>query len=188
MNIHQLQASYSVEHDRILVRLNTHAGEELRLWLTRRMVRKLFPHMIEASAQLVDPQTPAASHDGADHHALNRFRKQEALECSDFQTPFSTDVSALPIGAEPLLATSIHIVAAQDGCLRIGFEEKVPGVDGSRGFEVNLALPLLHAFLHLLESALKQTDWGISLAEVDAQDESNPLQAFAAALPPKYLN
>jgi len=32
MNIHQLQATYLVEQDRILIRMNTQSGEELRLW------------------------------------------------------------------------------------------------------------------------------------------------------------
>ena len=188
MDIHQLQASYSVEHDRILVRLNTHAGEELRLWLTRRMVRGLFPHMIQASADMAGPRTAGVSHDGGDDRALRQFNRQEALGLADFQTPYDSNVTAFPIGTEPLLATSVGISSAKDGCLRVGFKEQIPGVDGSRGFEVNLALPLLHAFLHLLESALKQADWGISLGEVQALDDSNPLQAFAAAAPPKYLN
>ena len=36
MNIHQLSVTYLPEQDRILARVNTTAGEEMRLWLTRR--------------------------------------------------------------------------------------------------------------------------------------------------------
>ena len=188
MQIHQLQATYSTKHDRILVRLNTYAGEELRLWLTRRMVRNLFPHMMQASTALVSPQTQAASHDGGDQRALTQFRKQEALEQADFQTPFNADVAALPIGAEPLLATTAHITPSAGSSLRIGFEENIPGSAGFRSFEVTLGLPLLHAFLHLLESALKHADWGITLVEIEAPEETRPINAFAAAVPPRYLN
>lgn len=177
-----------MEHDRILVRLNTHAGEELRLWLTRRMVKNLFPHMIEASTQLVNPQTQPASHDGANSRALTQFRRQESLQQADFNTPFNTQVSVLPIGSEPLLATTVHITAGESGSLRIGFEENVPGVAASRSFEVTLGPSLLHGFLHLLESALKHADWGITLGEVGALDETRPTDAFAAAVPPRYLN
>jgi hypothetical protein len=66
------------------VRLNTHAGEELRLWLTRRMVKNLFPHMLQASAELAAPPALVASHDGADRRALAEFKKQETLQKTDF--------------------------------------------------------------------------------------------------------
>ncbi len=188
MKIHQLQATYLVEHDRILVRLNTHAGEELRLWLTRRMVKNLFPHMLQASAELAAPPTLMASHDGADRRALAEFKKQETLQKTDFATPFNTQAAVLPIGSDPLLATTVHVTPTEKGSLRIGFEEKVPGAAKPRGFEVTLGPGLLPGFMHLLELALKHADWGIALREVEAIQETNPLDAFAAAQAPKYLN
>ena len=43
MNIHQLSVTYLPEEDRILARINTTAGEEMRLWLTRRLMLGLWP-------------------------------------------------------------------------------------------------------------------------------------------------
>lgn len=177
-----------MEHDRILVRLNTQSGEELRLWLTRRMVKKLFPHLIKASAELVSPQAQLASHDGADRKALVEFSKQESLQQADFATPFDSQAQAFPIGNEPLLATTVHIAPSESGALRIGFEEKVPGATGSRSFEITLGATLFHGFLHLLEMSLKQADWGITLGDIEELKKINPLDAFATAAPPKYLN
>jgi len=188
MKIHQLQASYLVEHDRILVRLNTHAGEELRLWLTRRMVRHLFPHMLLASSELAAPSALPTSHDGAGRQALAEFKKQETLQRSDFNTPFNTEAAVLPIGSEPLLATTVHVTPIGQGTLRIGFEEKLPGAAQTRGFEVSLGPGLLPGFMHLLQQALKQADWGIALRETEPAPEASPLDAFATAQPPKYLN
>lgn len=188
MKIHQLQATYLVEHDRILVRLNTHAGEELRLWLTRRMVRNLFPHMLQASAELAAAPALLASHDGADRRALAEFNKQETLQNTDFATPFNTQAAVLPIGSEPLLATTVHVTPTEKGSLRIGFEEKVPGAAKPRGFEVTLGPGLLPGFMHLLELALKHADWGIALRDVVPVEQASPVDAFAAAQPPKYLN
>jgi hypothetical protein len=188
MKIHQLQASYLVEHDRILVRLNTHAGEELRLWLTRRMVRNLFPHMLQASNELAASSALPASHDGAGHPALAEFKKQETLQRSDFNTPFNATAAVLPIGSEPLLATTVHVSPTGQGSLRIGFEEKLPGAAQTRGFEVSLGPGLLPGFMHLLELALKQADWGIALREAELATDAGPLDAFATAQPPKYLN
>jgi hypothetical protein len=43
MNIHQLSVNYLQEQDRILARINTTDGAELRLWLTRRLTMGLMP-------------------------------------------------------------------------------------------------------------------------------------------------
>src|SRR5665647_2568585 len=187
MKIHQLQATYLIEQDRILVRLNSAAGEELRLWLTRRMVKNLFLHMIEASIELVTAQMQIESHDGASSLELMQFKKQEALQQADFSTPFNTQASVLPIGVEPLLATTVHITPVEDGSVRIGFEEKIPGLASSRSFEVTLGQQLLHGFLHLLESALQHAGWGFRLVEIDELNH-NSTDAFASAVPPRYLN
>ena len=188
MNIHQLQVSYQVEQDRLLVRLNTHSGEELRLWLTRRMIRNLFPHMIQASTAPEGALPQLASHDGADGTALTQFRKQEALQQADFQTPFNNEASALPIGSEPLLATTVHITPQDGGALRLAFEENTPGATAMRRVEVVLEPALLHGFMHLLDQALKFADWGIVLSPEQKPRDATIIDALAAAEPPKYLN
>ena len=43
MKIHQLSVNYLAEQDRILMRVNTAASEEMRLWLTRRLMLGLWP-------------------------------------------------------------------------------------------------------------------------------------------------
>ena len=188
MDIHQLQISYQMEQDRLLVRLNTHSGEELRLWLTRRMIRNLFPHMVEASVAIDSAQAQLTSHDGADSRALSQFKKQESLRQADFQTPFSAENPVLHMGSEPLLATTVHITPREGGALRLAFEENTPGATAMRRFEIVLEPVLLHGFMHLLESALKHADWGITLTGVNTLGEAPTLDALAGAEPPKYLN
>jgi hypothetical protein len=188
MDIHQLQVSYQMEQDRLLVRLNTHSGEELRLWLTRRMIKNLFPHMIRASIETDAASTQLSSHDGADSRALSQFKKQESLQQADFQTAFKAEANVLPMGSEPLLVTTVHVTPLEAGALRLAFEENSPGAAPGRRFEVILAPPLLHGFMHLLESALKHTDWGLALAEPIEAPDSASSDALATALPPKYLN
>jgi hypothetical protein len=76
----------------------------------------------------------------------------------------------------------------KDGALHIRFEEKLPDVEGSRNFEVSLGQDLLHGFMHLLEMALKNADWGMTLIETGGQKDGVPADAFDSAEPPKYLN
>lgn len=186
--IHQLQVSYVEAQDRLLVRLNTRADQELRLWLTRRMVKNLFLHLLQTSGAPTSTLSSPESHDGGDSRALAKFRRQDALQQADFQTPFKARPSALPIGEEPLLATTIHITALDAGSLRVGFEEKLEGSQGSRSFEIMLDPPLLHGFLHLLELALQEADWGMALSQNPDALASSELDAFASAAPPRYLN
>ena len=56
MNIHQLSVNYLQEQDRILLRINTSAGEELRLWLTRRLTLNLWPMLTKIVADQVVQQ------------------------------------------------------------------------------------------------------------------------------------
>lgn len=186
--IHQLQASYQIGQDRILVRINTHAGEELRLWLTRRMLKNLFPHMSKACEDLVSTLPQQTSHDGADQHALTELSKQESLREADFQTPFDNQALSLPMGDEPLLVTTVQIATSAAGTVRLGFEEKLPGGSKTRSFELTLNSTLLHGFLHLLETALKQAEWGLTLGEAEKTKNNLLLDAFASAEPPRYLN
>jgi len=188
MVIHQLQVSYVQAQDRLLVRLNTRADQELRLWLTRRMVKNLFIYLLQASDAPTSPLSSPESHDGGDGRALAKFRRQDALQRADFQTPFKAQPSALPIGEEPLLATTIRIATLDVGSLRIRFEEQLEGSQGSRSFEVTLDPPLLHGFMHLLELALHEADWGMALRQNPDAPAATPLDAFANAEPPRYLN
>ena len=43
MKIHLMSVTYLAEQDRILMRVNTAAAEEMRLWLTRRLMLGLWP-------------------------------------------------------------------------------------------------------------------------------------------------
>jgi hypothetical protein len=188
MKIHQLQLVYQPEQDRILVRFNVASGEEFRLTLTRRMVKMLSPHIIQTVKQTENSSSMTSSHDGANALALERFKKQESLHLNDFHTPFRQQFLSLPIGEEPLLATTVHLTNHANGSLQFGFEEKVVGRKELRNIQVTLNEELLQGFLHLLETALTQADWGFSLGN-DAKLHDGELDvAFTTDMPTKYLN
>lgn len=188
MIIHQLQASYVMEQDRILVRMNTLDGQELRLWLTRRMVRNLFPHLTEVTTEMVARHASDSHHDGASISALNEFKKQESLQKCDFSTPYNNQVTTWPVGDVPLLVSTVRLTPGETGTLCLNFEESLPGVPQTRSFSVTLGHELLHGFLHLLESALQRADWGIALVQGLSSKDSSTLDVFDLVKPPQYLN
>jgi hypothetical protein len=188
MEIYQLQASYQAQQDRIQLRLSTQSNEEFRLWLTRRMVKSFFPHLVQISAQQASNPAQLISHDSSDHTALATFKKQESLAKADFQTPYSAEMLSLPIGSEPLLATKMHVTQLEKQQLRLGFEEESLGDNKPRAFEVTVGPSVLHSLLHLLEVVLKSADWGFVATQAPPPPETGLLDDFAAAVPPVYLN
>ena len=81
MQVHQFQVSYVAEQDRLLVRMNSTAGDEQGLWLTRRLMLDLFPHLDKAvhELSLSDPQT--VGHDGAAEGAVLLLEKLSPALC-----------------------------------------------------------------------------------------------------------
>ncbi|MBS7807083.1 hypothetical protein [Variovorax sp. PCZ-1] len=200
MNIHQLSVNYIQEHDRILVRINTTAGEELRLWFTRRLTLGLMPMVEKIVAEWVAKQeavnspaiSPTAAADAQTQAMLAEFKREESLQKSDFQTPYKAP-NALPLGPEPLLVTELSVTPLPSGQLQLSFNEKLPLDNGEphpnpRGFRVALEQKLVHGFVHLLQKAVETSQW----AGVSVTNEPEP------ALPgegnmgggerPKYLN
>ena len=188
MNIHQLSLTYQVEQDRILVQITTHSDEALRVWLTRRMVANLLPHLTHAVTNVEIGNAQLATQDDIGKKMLMEFKKHESIAQSDFKTPFKPDAAIFPIGAEPLLVTNLNLTPVGKGELRIGFEEKLAGTVKPRGFQVTMGSPLLHSFMHLLESAIKLSDWGLvptatpDTAAEESGDRSKP------STPIRYLN
>lgn len=199
MQIHQFQVSYLAEQDRILVRMNSTNGQEQRLWLTRRMLLGLYPHLEQTSAQLTLADASPVGHDGAAGDAVQAFQRQETLDRTDFDTPFQSPQPLFTDADQPLLVTAAHIQQQDASMLSVRFEETLPGMPESRQLEINLGSDTLVALLHVISLALQNSDWGLQTAaarpptppqtiviETDAQDSE--WDAFAAAEPPKYLN
>lgn len=194
MNIHQLSARYHQEQDRILVRINSTEGTEMRLWLTRRLTLALWPTLNKAVVEHVARQDGGANHlrDDASKKMLADFQREAVLREADFSTPYqdAPDTAApanLPLGSAPLLVTEVRITPVANGPLKIAFNEQLVGQANGRGFQVELAPPLVHGLVQLLERALQQSAWGEGSDALGA----SPMQASdapVAADRPKYLN
>lgn len=190
MNINQMSLIYVTEQDRILLRINTKADEEMRLWFTRRLTLQLTPAITalaaDQTAQIAMATTPIASTDEHSKKMLADFKKQETLQNANFKTPFKEKAATLPFGDRPLLVTDMRIVALSNGALEINVQGMNETQGSSQGFKMVLDISLLHAFIHLLEKAVVKSEWlGM------AGSATEPLEgdaAVAAGDKPKYLN
>ncbi len=193
MKIHQLSVTYLAEQDRILVRINTAASEEMRVWLTRRLLLGLWPLLSKLlTKHLLKLEAAGTSLDTADDglkKMLADFRKEEFLRQADFDTPYQESRAALPLGDEPLLVTDVDASPLPNGRLRLSFNERLPDTDKPRSFQMEMEPKLMQGLMHLLEQALERSQWrepfGVPVA---VEDGSPPDDDQTVPRKPRYLN
>ena len=190
MNVHQLSIAYVPDQDRILARVNTKEGRELQFWFTRRLTLGLSTLMDKVVTDHVARQAGVAEARLADmddlaKKAVSQFQRSETLKSADFSTPYKAPEASVPLFASPLLVTEINIAPLANGQLRMTFAEKLSGGKDTRNFQMALSEQLVHAFVHLLERALLQSQWrdaGIGAASAP------PPELASGPSKPGYLN
>lgn len=172
MNIRQIQVQYNPDHDRLLGRIGTDDGAEIRFWLTRRLTERLWPGLLkatEAVAMRVLGERGAGAV-GEARGMMTGMARDAALAQADFSQPFNTEPASLPLGPEPLLVSRIDLAPTDQGQLRMALRQ-----DEQRGMEINLNEPTLHAFCRLIQREVDRADWGFKLAfGPDAAGEARP--------------
>jgi hypothetical protein len=193
MKIHQLSVTYLAEQDRILVRVNTAAAEEMRLWLTRRLMLGLWPLLSKLlTKHLLKLEAAGTSLDTADEDLkkmLADFRKEEFLKSADFDTPYQENQAQLPLGEEPLLVTDVDASPLPNGRLRLSFNERPPNAEKPRSFQMEMEPKLMQGLMHLLEQALARSQWreAFGVAPVAVED-GTPGGEELLTRKPRYLN
>jgi len=193
MKIHQLSAVYLAEQDRILVRINTAAAEEMRMWLTRRLMLGLWPLLSKLlTKHLLKLESAGASLDTADEglkQMLTDFRKEQFLQEADFDTPYDENKANLPLGEEPLLVTDVDASPLPNGRLRLSFNERPPNTEKPRSFQMEMEPKLMQGMMHLLEQALARSQWREAFTPPAAiEDQAVADEDLLSARKPRYLN
>jgi hypothetical protein len=190
MHVHQLSITYVPEQDRILVRVNTKQGQELQFWFTRRLTLGLIPLLDRAVAEHAARQAgPATSHvaamDAMSKMAMAQFQRAETLKSSDFTTPYKAPEAGASMFESPLLVTEVNVAPMTKGQMRLSFSERLTGLAEHRSLQMGLTDPLMHAFVHLLERAVAQSQWSGS---PNAKPEPHATDPSRGPDKPSYLN
>lgn len=148
MNIRQLQIQNENIQDRLLLRIATPANEEMRVHITRRFLRELWPHLVTmleghlaSRPSLTADATPASTNDTA-----------------SFNEPYQADQPTLPLGATPILASEANLVTAGPGLAQLTLRE---GRERSVGLTLNN--DLLRAFCSMLRAGAEKARWNLDL-------------------------
>ncbi|MDA1118771.1 MAG: hypothetical protein O2979_12390 [Proteobacteria bacterium] len=156
MKLHQLKVDYNAEEDRLLMLIATSDGVELRMWLTRRFVKLLWPLLVKL-AEEASPRIRTQANTEA-RKALLGIEHQQAVQKADFSKAYEPKPRSMPLGEAPLLLGRI-----QTGHDRKG--QPVVALHPAEGQGVTLTLDsvLLHSVCRLLQAAVKKSGWDAEL-------------------------
>ena len=166
MIIKQLNASYLIQEDRIVFRINTEAKEEYIFLFTRRVA--LF--ILAASEHLVEKQLEQR-HDPVTAKAVADFEKKGLVDAGAAGPEFEAG-ETFPLGQSPLLVLEVTCSIAdpdQAGGDPLFSIDLVLGKEQS--INLKLPKPMLIAMRLLLENLCDQASWGravITASPVDA--------------------
>ena len=164
MQIHQMSVTYLPEQDRILMRINTTEGEEMRMWLTRRLMVGLWPLLTKLLTEhLLKLESAGASLAGANPELkkmLADFRKEEFLQHADFDTPYEEgEQPAAGRGAAAGDRRRRHAAGQRPAAPELQRAARPTGAAKPRSFQMEMQPKLMQGLMHLLDQALLQSQW-----------------------------
>ncbi len=152
--LHQMNVSYVAAEDRLLLRASTRAGNEYRIWLTRRFCSLLTGVVQTQMEKFGGAPVLAASNE------TKQLFKQGAME-KKFEPENST---SFPLGPAGILAHKINSKISEDGNMAL---QLLP-VQGE-GITLHLNQTLLYMFYNLLAQGMEQAEWHLGQARPDAK-------------------
>jgi mitochondrial fission protein ELM1 len=158
--LHQMTAEFVPVQDRILFRVSTRDRHEYRVWLTRRLVKKLWGVAVRSFEAEPDVKAQAQPHV---RNAVMSMKHQQAVQSSDFSQKHEANTTPAPEMTEALLATGVRISRAEKGLVQVVFVT----VEG-RAVNLNLNEEMLHALCHILQGAADRAGWDLQLSVGDA--------------------
>lgn len=145
--LHQLNINYVPVEDRLMLRMNTRAGDEYRVWLTRRFSGLLLELLNKEIDKHGGVPTLASTAD------TKKMFKQGAME-----KPYEAENTInYPLGEAGFLATKINYKNTEEGALIL---EILP--EHGKGINLNLNKTLLFMFYNLLTQGCGQSGWNLS--------------------------
>ena len=173
--LHQFQMAFVAEQDRMLLRISTRDKAELRLWMTRRVIRLLWSALLKMIEVGPEKDTPI---DANNRNAILHFEHQSAVEQSDFETPFQEAADSYPLGEEGVLVASMQISRRPNGACILK-----PSPKQGKGITMNLDYKLMHSFMEMLIDSSKRAEWDLELR----LPVSEPTTSTNISLPGKVL-
>ena len=170
-----MQLTYDARADRLSWQIRTRDGAMYGVWLTRRMVARLWPPMQKLVLQAAAPQiAPGSIAVPEAREMMAEAARQRPLPTADFSAAFDPTPVSRPLGPEPLLPDAIDLtpvagVGGAAGALHVRVREL-----GGRSLELQLGDDLATALLRLMEAAIGTSAWFAHVAAQTAPEPHSP--------------
>ena len=156
MNLERITVEFHAEEDRLMVRVFFDRKLEIQFWLTRRLVKRIWPVLLQMAQAKPDIQmqpNPEA------RKALLGFQHEKALQEVKFSKAAQEAGREHPLGSVPMLVSKVRARRNQKG-------QTVLSLSPREGNGVDLALgdTLLHGFLKLMQDTASKAEWDLTLA------------------------
>ena len=139
---------------------------EVRLWLTRRFLKILWPVLLEVIN--TDPKVAAAP-DLSSRDAVVSFRHEEALAQTQFTKEYQAPQQARrPLGDVPLLLVNARTESAGEQILLVLTTAR------GREFKFTVGPRLAHSLCKLVNDCLSQADWDLELSIGGSVESQTP--------------
>ncbi|WP_371322413.1 hypothetical protein VX159_08250 [Dechloromonas sp. ZY10] len=151
MQLRQLQVASDSIQDRLLLRFSTSQNEEVRVWLTRRFLRQIWPALLQMAEQVGEPASLAGEEADSGDAGSKR-------DDASFEQAFVEDDPSYPLGKKPLLASEAKLDLLEDRSLRLSLSE-----GRERSCSLHMDGELLQFFCAMLRAAERQAEWNLGL-------------------------
>lgn len=167
-----MQLRFDPTADRLLWQLRTFGGELFAVWLTRRLMRRLWPHLHEQVTRSgIKQLMPHATVTPEAREMLSQAARDRPLPNAQFDKPFDTTAVARPLGAEPLLPALFKLSPGpQSQGITLELQE-----DPGRRMTLQLSDDLATALVRLIEQALPEADWSLQGAAAPPAAPAGPV-------------
>lgn len=163
MQIRQLQIACDLIQDRLLLRISTENDEEYRIWLTRRFLRELWPHLAKLA--------------GNQGTATPLIIDQPADNTATLDQVFSDENATYPLGSTPLLSSEVKCDTLGDGTFNLTFRE-----GRERSFQLGLNAELLQTLCAMLHAGAEQAQWNLGLDYPSTTTRATPSKSQLSRL------
>ncbi|MGD2140637.1 MAG: hypothetical protein PVH25_09590 [Burkholderiales bacterium] len=161
MNLERITVEFMAEDDRLLVHVYFSGSAEILFWMTRRLVKRFWPVLLQIAQSRPEIQSQASPEArkallGLEHEkALKQVQFSKATREQKQQEETSREH---PLGDEPFLVTRIRARRNDKGQTILSM---LPS-KGS-GLDLSLGENLLHGLMKLIKDTATKAEWDLNL-------------------------
>ena len=155
MNLERITVEFAPEDDRLLVHVYFSGSAEILFWLTRRLVKRFWPVLLQMAQSR--PEIQAQPNPEA-RKALLGMEHEKALKQVQFSKAVKEPEREHPLGDTPFMVTRIRARRSPKGQTILSMLPK----EGN-GLDLTLGESLLHGLMKLIKDAAAKAEWDLPL-------------------------